>query len=299
MKKKVIFPLTFLLTLMAVQPAMANQTPGPYVLLSELLILPAMVILTLMGGGYLIMNRLRPKKSRVRKLLFIIGMVVVFLVSGMHEAVGVVIAFIFGIIALRRGFRMISWGREARPVINAPGHLTEANPWRLIPAGGLLIASTIFLIGMAIAFFGYFPEIALENKETGLKKFVAHQLAYARLAKSEKGEIRYHKITNNDPEYKSFFSGSPFFYDRPTVHFNYSADEKYFTVYVLPAKFPLFPYNYLTSRPSYRADETGQIRMIRVHEQNVLCPPDAPVVLKVEEEDIKKAMHEMLNNKES
>lgn len=299
MIKKVIFPLTFLLTLMAVQPAMANQTSGPYVLLSELLILPVMVVLTLMGGGYLIMNRLRPEKSRARKFLFIIGMVVVFLVSGMHEAVSVGIAFIFGIIALRRGFRMISWGREARPVNNAPGHLRQANPWRLIPAGGLLIASTIFLIGMAIAFFGYFPEMALEDKEAVLKKFVAHQLAYARLAKSERGEIRYHKITNNDPEYQNFFDNSPFFHQHHTVHFNYSADEKYFTVYVLPVGFPLFPYNYLTPRPSYRADETGQIRMIRVHKQNVLCPPDAPVVREVQEEDIKKAIHALLNNKES
>jgi hypothetical protein len=49
----------------------------------------------------------------------------------------------------------------------------------------------------------------------------------------------------------------------------------------MPNRFPFFPYNYLLSQPSYRADETGQIRMIYVHNENKLCPENAPVVMNV------------------
>jgi hypothetical protein len=50
--------------------------------------------------------------------------------------------------------------------------------------------------------------------------------------------------------------------------------------------FPMFPYNYLTTQPSYRADSSGQIRMAAVHDRKTACPPDAPVVARVSEEEI-------------
>ena len=42
-----------------------------------------------------------------------------------------------------------------------------------------------------------------------------------------------------------------------------------------------FPYNYFVSCPSYRADETGQIRMVMVHQKDEKCPADAPIVIQV------------------
>ena len=69
------------------------------------------------------------------------------------------------------------------------------------------------------------------------------------------------------------------------------------TVYMLPmGKMPFFPFNYLTSQPSYRADETGRIRMLRVHRRNHLCPEDAPVVMRVETEDIEDAFDNLVQN---
>jgi len=56
------------------------------------------------------------------------------------------------------------------------------------------------------------------------------------------------------------------------------------------ARFPFFPYNHLTSQPTYRADETGKIRMISVHHQDAVCPPDAPVVMQVTEQDIQEML---------
>ena len=53
----------------------------------------------------------------------------------------------------------------------------------------------------------------------------------------------------------------------------------------------VFPYNYLTAVPSYRADETGQIRMIRAKRKGQVCPTDAPVIMKIEVQDLQKKMH--------
>ena len=290
MKTKVIFLLTFILTLIAAQPAMANQAPSPHVIFSELLILPIMIILTLMGGGYLIMNRLRKKKSGARKVFLILGAILLVMISGMNEGLGFTVAVIFGIIALRRGFKMISWGRGARSDSDAPEHLAGAKPRRLIPAGSILVAFSIFLMGMAFAFLGNFPDMSQERQEKSLKEFVAYQLAYASLAKSENGNVRYHRITKDSPEYQAYFRSYSYMYQSPDIRFEYGADEKNFTVYMVPARFPLFPYNYLTSKLSYRTDETGQIRMIRVRKRNVLCPPDAPTVMTVQEEDIRRAI---------
>ena len=50
--------------------------------------------------------------------------------------------------------------------------------------------------------------------------------------------------------------------------------------------FPMFPYNYLTTQPLYRADSSSQIRMVAVHDRETACPPDAPVVARVSEEEI-------------
>jgi len=59
-----------------------------------------------------------------------------------------------------------------------------------------------------------------------------------------------------------------------------------FVAYRTPTRMPFFPFNYLTSQPTYRADETGRIRMVRVHWTDQRCPPDAPVVLQISEAEI-------------
>jgi hypothetical protein len=70
---------------------------------------------------------------------------------------------------------------------------------------------------------------------------------------------------------------------------DFDPDDKHFTVYVLPySKFPPWPYRIWTKQGSYRADETGQIRMIWVKRVDEICPADAPIVIKVDEEDIRE-----------
>ncbi len=66
------------------------------------------------------------------------------------------------------------------------------------------------------------------------------------------------------------------------------------TSQVLPySEFPPWPYGHWTKQGSYRADETGQIRMIWAKRADEVCPADAPIVMKVEEKDIREMMNKV------
>jgi hypothetical protein len=155
----------------------------------------------------------------------------------------------------------------------------------MIPAGVVLILATLFLMGMATVFVGYWPGIDQNYREEALVEYMAFEMARMRLAEGDTdGVVPLMPPVGEDSAYE-FFDRS-----RDTVKIVNDGEGGGFTVYVLPEKFPLFPYNYLTSQPSYRGDETGEIRMSEVHHPDRLCPADAPVVLKVGDEDIEKAL---------
>jgi hypothetical protein len=265
----------------------SNQPPGPQVLLSEALILPVMMLLSLAGGAYAIRERLRGERPSRRGILFILGAVLAILISAAHEGLGAVVALVFGIIALKRGGDMLLWGVGACLKKGKDTEPAGANPVRLIPAGVFLVLITLFLMGMSAAFVGYWPGIDQNRRERALVEFIASETARMRLD-GESKEIP--SFTPGDGDIvDEFFDPS-----RDVVDVIRSEDGEGFVVYVLPGRFPFFPYNYLTSQPSYRGDETGEIRMIRVHDSDRRCPADAPVVLKVTEEDIKKALETLM-----
>lgn len=284
---KKIIPLTALLLLTLTSQALANQPPGPNILLSEILILPVMIIMTMLGGGYSVMKALKKKKGWLGSTGKIFGAVLAIIISGANEVLGLLVALIFALMALIRGAYMISWGILSWRRTRAE-HLANAKPWRLIPAGGLLILTTLFLLGMAAAFVNYWPTTKLRGEET-LKKFVTYQLAYAQMQKEKTGNTQFHKI---GPANSKYIINSMRNFDKLKI--NYTADGKGFVAYLLPSRFPFFPYNYLTAQPTYRADESGQIRMIYVHKKEIFCPPDAPVVWKASESEIKE-MIERIN----
>jgi hypothetical protein len=282
MKKISIFISTLAVILVSAQPSMANQPPGPHVILAEILILPLTAFLSLLGGAYVIMNR---KGMKRKKLLTIIVAFLAIVISGAHEGFGVLVAIIFGIYAMIRALKMVSWGINARSSHNDRAHLVGASSWRLITSGVLLILITVFLTGMAVAFVGFWPEIGQASRERELKDLVAHRMAYARwVAEKEGAEVPSSVLD----EIKTIRDFNP---PDSRVRIEYSQDRKHFTVYMLPIqRMPFFPFNYLTSLPSYRADETGRIRMIHVNREDHLCPEDAPVVMKVGPEDIDRVM---------
>jgi hypothetical protein len=83
-----------------------------------------------------------------------------------------------------------------------------------------------------------------------------------------------------------FFNAS----EQIQISVEYSPDGYHFTVVIPPEDVPFFPYNHMTAVPSYRADETGQIRMIRANRKGQLCPVDAPVIMKIDVQDLNKEM---------
>lgn len=273
-------------------PAMANQPPGAGVIISEILILPAMILLSVIGGAYAVLNRTQGKQSWVFLMVLAIGVIVL---SGAQEGLGALVAIIFGVIALKRGIQMIIWGFQARPNREHKAHLIDASPRRLIPAGVILIFLAIFFVGMATAFVGYWPYIGQADREAGLKDFVAYKLAYARWETNNTGKTSYRALPDEkDYNFKGFSFSSSF------VQIEYSKDGEHFAVYVLPNEhFPFFPYNHFASQPSYRADETGRIRMVMVNKRDKKCPIDAPIVMQVSELDVKNMLREIEERKQT
>jgi hypothetical protein len=294
MKLRGIFGSTILLVLATSSPALANQPPGPQVFLSEVLILPVMIVFSIIGGAYAVLKRNQKKRSWASRTA-IIAAIVAILISGAHEGLGVLVAVIFGATALGRGLSMIKWGLQARSSEKRK-HPVDAAGWRLIFAGAVLLPVTIFLTGLAIAFVGYWPMIGQKNRESGLKDFVTYKLAYAKWEQNSTGKA-FFRPTVEDAEGRYFKGFSP---SNSNVQMEYSNDGEHFTVHMSPSHdFPIFPYNYFTSQPTYRADETGQIRMVRVHSTDEKCPINAPVVMEVSEHDIRTKLREIEGRKRS
>ena len=294
MKKKTFFIISFFSIFFMANPAMANQPPGPQLLLSEILILPIMALFSVIGGAYAVMKLRENKPSGLKT--FLVALLAIIL-SGVNEGLGVIVAIIFGIYALQRGLQMLYWGVRSIPKLKKPEYLIGANPWRLISSGVLLIFITLLLSGMAVAFVGYWPLLGseIQGREEGLKEFVAYQLAYAQLQKAENGQRAFDRVTVEDPLFHKIFNSSR----RKTanIRLEYDKEGKHFMIYALPAtRFPFFPYNHLTSQPSYLGDETGKIRMIHVNSKDALCPADAPVVMAVGKKEIQKAHDKFLRN---
>lgn len=270
------------LVLALVGGAEANQPPGPQMLLAEVVLLPLMVLLSLAGGAYAVLRALQPRGKRWR-LLRAASAVLAILLSGASEGIGFVVAWIFGILGLQRGVQMVRWGLGAREDAR-PAHLAAADPRRLLPAGIALLVLTIALLGLVVAFAGYAP-IGEGRRQETLRQFLVYQIAVGREAQARTGRLRFRPVEAGDTDPRC----------RPPVRLpdgariEYAPDESGFTILLPPrARFPFFPYNHLTSQPSFRADSTGRIRMIEVHDRESLCPADAPVVAEISDADVER-----------
>jgi hypothetical protein len=281
---------TLVLTVLGVATlAEANQPPGPQLLLAEVGLLPFMILLSLVGGAYGVLRPIRPGARRWTLLRWA-GAVLAILASGTSGGIAFLVAAIFGVLALQRGVQMVRWGIQARRSVDRPVHLAAASPRRLLPAGIVLLLGTVGLLGMVTAFATYWP--AGEGpRQQALRQFVTYQLAEARRAEAKTGRARFRRADSSGAAQ----GACPVPFRLPDgARIEYAPDDVGFTLLLFPQKpFPFFPYNYLTSQPSYRADATGQIRMIEVHDRRTACPPDAPVVGQVSREEIER-MQQML-----
>jgi hypothetical protein len=274
-----------LLFLCGASAASANQPPGPMMLVSLTSLLPLMIVLTILGGGYTIFERLGKRHTGWTNFLWTI---VLLFFALTQVGIGFLVSWIFGAIALWRACRMLIWGFRARQA-EGPEHLVEASARRLLTAGSVLALCTVFLMGMSLAFLSYWPR-SEEIVEQTITDFVAYEIAFSRLEQERNGRARFYELTPTHLKQRFQQIGGA-----RKIRLEYSQEMEAFDVYLPPSAtshfggFPFFPYNYLVSHPTYRADETGEIRMSYTHHADGLCPADAPVVRRVEELEIEEA----------
>ena len=266
-------------------PAFANQPPGPGVALPQILMLPLMAAFTAVGGGYAILKARRQKEKlyKLRRISTWVIVTFLFVFGFTNEGASVIVTFVFALFAVQRAIRLMVWGIRSKPApAAAPGPRTPS--WRLITAGALLIVVVLFLMGSAVAFVDYWPDLHEHYQVQAARAFIASEIAYGRDQQQRTGEVRYYRIKAGEdrPWFTHYLAAR-------NARVEFSADDKHFTVYILPSsRFPFWPYSYLTTQGSYRGDESGKIRMIRVRQRDQLCPPNAPVVMTVSEDDIAK-----------
>jgi hypothetical protein len=270
-------------TLLSATPALANQPPGPGVGLPQTLMLPMMALFTALGGGYAILRG--ENKTRSQKVVKWIAIVGLFVFGFTHEGASLMVTVLFGAATIYRGARMIRWGMRSEESSVTPGVRTR--PWRLIAAGTTMSLMALYLIGSAVVFVSYWPDAYQHMQIDDLKKILAAEIAHGRAQKQQTGETRFYPIKPRED--RDHYEEN--LLRHGNVRVDFSPDEKHFTVFILPySAFPPWPYRFWTKQGSYRADESGQIRMIQVQRQDQVCPADAPVVMKVEEADISEAV---------
>ncbi len=265
-------------------------------MLAEMLTFLLLLSCSLIGGYYALISN-RQKTSWLKKLgkilwtLLLVLLVVLF--SAAHEGGAGMVTFGLGVLAIYRGITMLNWGTQR--LKNSPDALRNAVPWRLLLAAFILIPSALFCLGMTVAFQSSFVGTGRYQEEWRLerfKEFVAYQLAHAQLAEQTSGRIKFHQPSAQEPYLRKFENA---FSEERNFRLQLEVDDRNgrFTV-TLPALLPFFPYNHLTSAPTYYGDESGNIRMIRVQNKEQYCSADAPIVLRLSPEDIEEKKEEIL-----
>ncbi len=268
------------------QTVYANNPPSLHSVLSEILILPLMMLFTYLGGGYQIL-RLRKKqtvksKTIAQKAFRITVIVIIILFSISMEGATLLVSFIFFIKAAKRGGKMIHWGTTSS---EKDQELQKWSRSRLILCGVLTIIMVSGLFGMNIAFINSHSHLSLKSiVEKDLTELVLYQLQMGEKNREKFGEVRYEnpkrgKFAALEFGDKAFFPSEKWmlsFSRHWVVKFFLGKNGKSFKIFVWPKKFPLYPYNYLVSYPSFFADDTGKIRSIGVSTPRP-CPEDAPI----------------------
>ncbi len=267
----------------------ANSPPALQSFFGSILILPLMVLLTALGGGYAVIRRLKKKKesSLLRKI--IISVVLIF-ISGIFEGTSLLVTLAFSAIAVKRGIRMIFWGGRSNP--NSQKELDiivgKGKSIRLITCGLLIIIMAIGIVGLNIVFVGQRRQSnSTSIIENDLRELVKYQLKVGEVHREKSGVVLYEEPDTRNEGGPYIFKGNYFFPGERFwrirhwseywgIEFTIGKDGKAFEIFIWPKRFPLFPYNYLISYPSFFADQTGNLRYIRVHSP-IRCPRDAPI----------------------
>jgi hypothetical protein len=258
--------------------ALANQPPAFQLAMATMIALPLMMMLTLLGGGYAVMR----EKGQRRSLVFtFVAAVVAILFAATHESAAVMVLFFFTLIAVARGCTMLWWGLRLRIGGSVRGY-------RLM-AGGLCVAfAGITLLAFSAGFHAWRPNVAEVEEE--LQKLVAYQQLVAQQNRAKHTVPLYEQPVGGGDMLRfegwtsrllpAGFEGSKSSTRQFETEFVLGPGGDSFEVRIWPRRIPLGQ-----SLPSFYADETGELRMLRVHDAHQRCPKNAPVYYKVTETD--------------
>ena len=257
--------------------ALANQPPAAEVALATVIALPLMMVLTLLGGGYVVM---REKGQRRWKIAFVLAVLAIF-VALTHESGAMMVLFFFTLIAVVRGCTMLWWGLRLRVGGSLRGY-------RLMAGGLCVVFASITLLAFSASFYRWWPNVA--EVEEQLQKLVAYQQRVAEQNRAEHTVPLYEKPVAGDDElrFEGWTSslrsagrgGSPTGTRQFETEFLLGPGGDSFEVRIWPRRIPPGQ-----SLPSFYADETGALRMVRVRYANQRCPENAPVYYRVTDTD--------------
>jgi len=286
LKNILVFVVSFSMVAFDSMPAYANDPPGSLgEVLFTYMILIAMIMMTLLGGGYAILNRLKAKERPPDKAVSVIGNIVkfvfwfiLFFLSIAMANLAFVLCIIFSIYALCRSFMMIKWGvLVARGSEKKPDYLTGVKGARLIYAGSALIMITFVLFPLTLMFASHGMQYGHSGKTMKQEEAVLKRLSSIEMQKlSYLADKRFQKELDALSDQTESELGNIRDAKRRYI-VEYKADQKGFTIFLLPAdKSMIFTY------PSYRADYTAEgnvkIRIIWVRNRDERCPEDAKLI---------------------
>jgi hypothetical protein len=162
---------------------------------------------------------------------------------------------------------------------------------RQIPRGIVLILLAIPLGGTGPAFRGWPPMSGLYERD--FRDLVAYQIHLGKRRADPQGRPRYVRPGRDERGWVKLLGVQvPFLRWGDHLPWVFALDytqprsSDSFETWLVPHRFPSFPYNHLVSLPTLYADETGTIRKVDVCTPGERCPPDAPVVYRVTEADL-------------
>lgn len=270
-------------TLLLPTPALANVPPG-FGPASLLLILWLIIIfLTAIGGGYVIRKKILAEKGKKQIIGGITYTIIaaIFLLLSMATVGNLFwVALVTGGLALFRAVKMNSWSRSARNPDGRPPYLEGIKPFRLALASWLLIAATIILVPAAIALgvqsSAYYISVSRgSNIVKILRQYTAEEI---RIRKDSRIGTRTRKeeLLALHERYRDSFRSMD--YSRHKCIFTGSLEGRKFTIFLVPTNVSFF-----TPAISFRADESGKIRAVKVYSPGLSCPQDAKVIDDVRE----------------
>ncbi len=280
-------------------PALANAGTGFRTASLVLLIWIALMIFSSLGGVYAIRKKRLAEKGRKRSLegaMYTIVAAFTVVISMATVETMILCVFAAAAVALVRAYRLFSWSKMLRKkdaVVPAdegagpaPGDaavspwLEGANSGRMLLASSLIVASTAILVPATIAVGWQEGSYQLRQSQgqkiiKDFREFVAEEI---RLRKQPRAGDARSGLLSLHARCRETFENSD--YSRHRCELPSDLDATEFTIHLVPSRASLF-----VPAISFRADESGKIRAVKVYSPGHRCPADAQVVTDATKQD--------------